>query len=92
MRRLAHDVERDLAFYRTAVGFRNAVERMMLARGTLLDSEHVFWGFGPRQPHPERGSDDDGLAGSPVPLRPRPSAGGAAAAIERDSPEQLAVQ
>jgi hypothetical protein len=78
VRQLPYDVERDMAFYRTVVGFRNAVERTMLSRGTLGDAEHVFWGFGGPPPrYPERGADDDGMAGSRMPRHPYPGTGGA---------------
>jgi hypothetical protein len=71
-----------MAFYRAVVDFRNAIERMRLKRGTLQDTEHIFWGFGvPPRRYPEQGSDDDGLAGSRIPRRPTPDAGGAVASV-----------
>ena len=96
VRKLPYDVQRDMAFYRTVADFRNAVERMMFRRGTLPDAEHVFWGFGGPPPrYPQRGSDDDGLAGSRVPRRPHPDSGGAAATptpVEWQATEQVQDQ
>jgi hypothetical protein len=95
VRKLRYGVQRDMAFYRTVADFRNAVERMMVRRGTLPDAEHIFWGFGGPSPrYPQRGSDDDGLAGSRVPRRPRPDPGGAAATapVEWQATEQVQDQ
>ena len=67
MRRLPCDVQRDMSVYRTFVEFRNAVERMMIRRGTLIDLDHIWWGFGSTHNQPGEGP---GLAGSRVPRRP----------------------
>jgi hypothetical protein len=84
VRKLPYDAQRDMAFYQTFVQFRNAVERMMLRRGTLRDGEHVFWGFpSPPRRYPDPGADDDGRAGSRIPRRPHPDTGGAAAVSEQ---------
>jgi hypothetical protein len=90
VRRILHDVQRDLPFYRVAVEFRDGVEGMLERRGRLLDPDHVFHGFGPyprhwprgRRPDDDRGPADDGLAGSRVPRRPPGDAGGARVEIE----------
>ena len=94
VRRLPFDVQRDAAGYRMAVQFRNAFEQMKDRRGTLTNRQHMFWGFdAPPAPDVDRrddagrDSDDDGLAGSRVPRRPRPDAGDAAAvAIDSSEP------
>ncbi len=83
-----------MAFHRTVVGFRNAVERMLVTRGRNLDIEHLWWGFGTdggRRDASDDG-DDDGLAGSRVPRRPSGGVGGGAvglgesAELEVDAP------
>lgn len=45
---LLYDVQRDLPFYRTVVAFRNAIERLQVLRGTVVnpDEVHWWWGFG----------------------------------------------
>ncbi len=79
MRRLPYNVQRDMAFHRTVVGFRNAVERMLVTRGRNLDTEHLWWGFGTDRGRGDASDDgDDGLAGSRVPRRPSGGVGGAA--------------
>jgi len=77
VRRLPFDVQRDLYFYLTIVAFRNAVERMALANGTLLDPDHLFWGFGITRSRYRGGPGpgDSGLAGSRVPRRPPDGSG-----------------
>jgi hypothetical protein len=97
MRRLPHDVQRDLHFFRTAMAFRNAIERMQVARGTVdPDDVSWWWGFGYLgRPRSEGGTsgfqepddvdpwgDDDDLAGSRVPRRPFGGAGAAGAEAE----------
>ena len=85
MRKIPFDVQRDMPFYRTVVGFRNAVERMRSNRGDVPDSDHLFWGFGGYGGGPA--GDDDGLAGSRIPRRPYGGSG--AATIGLEPPEQL---
>lgn len=92
MRRLAFNVQRDLAFHRTTVEFRNAVESMLERHGRLPDSEHIFHGFGAGPTRrrgggrgPDDGRDDD-RTGSGVPRRPRDGSGGAAIAREPPIP------
>jgi hypothetical protein len=87
---LLRDVQRDLAFYQTVVTFRNAVERMRVAKGSVdPDEVHWWWGFGYLGwPHaglggndgPEWNPDDD-MAGSRVPRRPYGGAGAAGAEV-----------
>jgi hypothetical protein len=85
VRKIPFDAQRDMPFYRTVVGFRNAVERMRSNRGDLPDSDHLFWGFGGYGGGPA--GDDDGLAGSRIPRRPYGGSG--AATIGLEPPEQL---
>jgi hypothetical protein len=82
MRRLPHDVQRDMTFYRAVVDFRNAVERMMVSRGRPLDVDHVWWGFGYTGWQRHRPTGDGGLAGSRVPRRPHGGSGGARVQID----------
>jgi hypothetical protein len=71
-----------MTFYRVAVEFRNAVEAMQHRHGRLDDPEHRFWGIRWGPPRlPPQSNDDDGLAASRVPKRPRDGAGGAVAMI-----------
>jgi hypothetical protein len=80
VRKLPYDVQRDMTFYQVIVGFRNAVELMLIIRGRPLDPDQMWWGFGRDEPPPRRrGSDrdDDGLAGSRVPKRPYGGSGAA---------------
>ena len=70
MRRLRYDVQRDMAFYRVVVDFRNAVEQMVVSRGGPLDVDNLWWGFGDTGSQRRRPTDDGGLAGSRVPRRP----------------------
>ena len=85
---LPFDVQRDMAFYRTAVAFRDAVEQMQARHGRLDDP-----GGGtdePRDPRrPPDGPWDDGLAGSRVPRSPLPGAG--EASVELEEPSEGAV-
>jgi hypothetical protein len=83
-RPLLHDVQRDMTFYRLTVEFRNAVEAMQARHGRLDDPDHRFWGLPGGDPpwRPPQSHDDDGLAPSGVPKRPRDGAGGAAAAVD----------
>ena len=90
-RPLLFDVQRDMAFYGLAVGFRNAVEQMQARHGRLDDEDHRWWGFGDlRGPNdPEAPPDwwgDDGLAGSRIPRHPAPGAG--EATVELEEPRQ----
>jgi hypothetical protein len=79
-----------MTFHAVAVGFRNAVEQMLIRHGRPDDLEHMWWGFGPYErswpPGPRRG-DDDGLAGSRVPRRPH--GGTDAARVELEEPVNL---
>ena len=66
--RFAHDVQRDLTFYRTAVAFRNAVELMRIIHGSVDDPNevHWWWGFDRRDgppPPSSRDLEDDGPTG-----------------------------
>ena len=85
MRKIRYDVQRDMSFYRTLVGFRNAIERMWMNRGDLPDSDHRFWGFGGYGGRPTGG--DDGLAGSRIPRRPYGGSG--AAGVELEPPDEI---
>jgi hypothetical protein len=85
VRRIPYDVQRDMSFYRTVVGFRNGVERMRMNHGELPDWDHVFWGFGGSGGGQPGG--DDGLAGSRIPRRPYGGSG--AAGVGLVPPEQL---
>jgi hypothetical protein len=91
--RLRFDVQRDMAFYHVAVGFRNAVEQMQARHGRLDDEDHRWWGFGDlRRPNPDLPPNwwgDDGLAGSRIPRHPAPGAG--EAAVELEEPSEGAV-
>jgi hypothetical protein len=85
---MRHDGQRELPFYRLVVGFRNAVELMLIKRGKALDTDHLFWGFGGYDQPPRRRMDqdewrdDDGLAGSRVPKQPYGGAGSAGVELE----------
>jgi hypothetical protein len=79
---LAYDVQRDLAFYRLTVDFRNAVERMQLRLGRELGADHRWWGFGDLRSAPWPLDDDAGPAESRVPLHPPRDPGGAAVQLE----------
>ncbi len=46
MVKLLYDVQREMTFYRVAVDFRNAVEKMLVIRGRPLDQDYLWWGFG----------------------------------------------
>jgi len=100
MRRLAHDVQRDLTFYQTVVAFRIAIERMRFEKGSVdLDQVHWWWGFGYLgSPRAGLGGDDgpdsdpDDMAGSRVPRRPYGGAGAAGAElVERNQEDEVAV-
>jgi hypothetical protein len=91
-RPLPQDVQRDMAFYRVAVDFRNAIEQMQARHGRLDDPDHRWWGFGDlrrgrdKPQDPRDWSGDDGLAGSKVPKHPPPGAG--EATVELDEPSE----
>jgi hypothetical protein len=76
-----------MAFYRAAVEFRNAVERMQIRRGHQLDVDHLWRGFGATGGPPNPSADDGGLAWSRVPLHPPPSSGGAN--VELEEPDAI---
>jgi hypothetical protein len=97
-RRLLFDVQREMPFYRVAVGFRNAVEAMEIRRhrdDPDWRPHLVWWGFGRLDRAEDRrrrddGFDrgDDGQAGSREPRRPHGGAGSAGAmAIPIDDEE-----
>lgn len=87
MRRLAYDVQRDMAFYEVAVSFRNAVEGMLIVRGRHSDPDHLWWGFA-RNPTSGRSNGwdagDDGPFGARVPKHP--FGGSDAASVELAPP------
>ncbi len=101
VRRMLHDVQRDLPFYRAAVEFRDSVERMLERHGRLSEPDHVFHGFGSDPTHwPGRGwfrddrrrGSDDGLAGSRVPRRPRGGAGGVRIELEPTIEDEITTE
>jgi hypothetical protein len=85
-------------FFRTLVAFRNAIERLRILRGSVDDPNQVswWWGFGYLgTPRADIGGGDGGgewhepedLPGSPVPRRPYPGSGSAAAEVEEEGDE-----